>query len=162
MFSAIIQIIFVYFCYWFTILNFLRFIAILNFFIFLAMRNYSLFAISPALAAETIIETMPDSLMVTDLGGRILFLNEHAKKFFRVPENEIAGHHIKDLFRDKECFYKIYDQAVKHKREVEGFKAELVNPKGEAIPSLINARILCEKLFGEKIGIVFVIRDVRR
>ena len=136
-------------------------IALMNLFIFIAMRNYSLFAISPALAAETIIETMPDSLMVTDMGGRVIFLNELAKKFFRVPESEIAGRHIKDLFRDKEDFYKIYGEVAKQKLIVERFKATLVNPLGENIATLINARLLCEKLTGERLGIVFVIRDTQ-
>jgi PAS domain S-box-containing protein len=136
-------------------------IALLNFFIFIAMRNYSLFAISPALAAETIIETMPDSLLVTDLGGRIIFLNDLAKKFFRVPEDQIAGHHIKDLFRNKDDFYKIYTGSTKDRLVIERFKADIVTPAGESLPSLINARLLSEKLTGARLGIVFVIRDIR-
>jgi PAS domain S-box-containing protein len=136
-------------------------VALMNFFIFYAMRNYSLFAISPALAAETIIETMPDSLLVTDIGGRVIFLNDLAKKFFRVPEDQIAGHHIKDLFRNKDDFYKIYAGATKDRLIVERFKADIVTPAGENIPCLINARLLCEKLTGARLGIVFVVRDVR-
>lgn len=136
-------------------------IAVMNLFIFIAMRNYSLFAISPALAADTIIETMPDSLLVTDLGGRILFLNEEAQKFFRVPQNEIIGGSIKGLFKNSDDFYRVYEETVKKKMVVARFKAEMVNPLGEHIPSLINARLLQERFMGEKLGIVFVIRDIR-
>jgi len=136
-------------------------IALMNLFIFIAMRNYSLFSISPALAADTIIETMPDSLLVTDLGGRIIFLNELANKFFKVPEDQIAGHHIKDLFARKDDFYKLYTAVVKEKRTMERFRTDLVVPTGELFPSLINARLLNEKLTGVRMGIVFVVRDVR-
>lgn len=135
--------------------------AILNYFIFLAMRRYSLFAISPALAAETIIETMPDSLMVTDLDGRILFLNEEAHKFFHVPKEEIIGKLICSLFHDREKFDKLYTEVVDKRLEIECFEAELVDPLGERIPALINANTLRERGFGELLGIVFVIRDIR-
>ena len=136
-------------------------IALMNLFIYIAMRNYSLFAISPALAAETIIETMPDPLLVTDLGGRIIFINEHAQKFFRVPEAEVGGLHIKDLFQQKDSFYQLYSEVVKKNMTVEGFHATLVNPHGEVFPSLIYARLLKEKLMGEKLGIVFTIHEFR-
>lgn len=136
-------------------------IALMNLFIFIAMRNYSLFAISPALAADTIIETMPDSLVVTDLGGRIIFLNQESKKFFHCPEEKIAGSHIKDLFKNKDDFYKIFVEVSKQKLEVERFHANLVNPLGENIRTSINAKLISDKLFGEKLGIVFIIRDLQ-
>jgi PAS domain S-box-containing protein len=136
-------------------------VALMNFFIFLAMRRHALFSISAALAAETIIETMPDSLIVTDLLGRILFINEEAQKFFKVCIEEVAGHRIIELFRDKDDFYRIYNEAAQKNVIVERFAAEMIDPRGERIPSLINARLLREKVVGETLGIVFVIRDIR-
>jgi len=136
-------------------------IALMNFFIFLAMRSHSLFAISPALAADTIIETMPDSLVVTDLIGRVIFINEEAQGLFHVAKGSVVGRRIEDLFVQKDDFFKIYGEAVKKNQIVERFKTELVNPRGERIPALVNARLLREKFIGETLGIVFVIRDIR-
>ena len=135
-------------------------LAVMNLFIYFAMRNYSLFAISPALAADTIIETMPDSLIVTDLDGRIIFLNEEAKKFFHA-DGTIAGRQIADLFKQKGKFDQLCAEVVDKKLEVERFQADLVDPLGEVIPSLINANLLREKIVGEVLGIVFVVRDIR-
>ena len=135
-------------------------LAAMNLFIYFAMRNYSLFAISPALAADTIIETMPDSLIVTDLDGRIIFLNEDAKKFFHA-DGAIAGRQIAGLFRQKAQYDQLYGEVVDKKVEVDRFAAELVDPLGETIPALINANILREKIVGEVLGIVFVVRDIR-
>jgi PAS domain S-box-containing protein len=135
-------------------------LAVMNLFIYFAMRNYSLFAISPALAADTIIETMPDSLIVTDLDGRILFLNEDAKKFFHA-DGAIAGRDIAGLFKQKGKFDQLYAEVVDKKLVVERFQAELIDPLGEVIPSLINANLLREKIVGEILGIVFVVRDIR-
>lgn len=136
-------------------------IAIMNLFIYYAMRRYSLFAISPALAADTIIETMPDSLLVTDLDGRIIFVNEDAQKFFHCPQEGVAGRCIADLFEQREKFDKLYLEVVDKKIEVERFEATLIDPLGERIPSLINARLLRGKMVGETLGIVFVTRDIR-
>jgi PAS domain S-box-containing protein len=136
-------------------------VALMNFFIFIAMRRYSLFAISPALAAETIIETMPDSLLVTDLEGRVLLLNEEAHKFFHVPKKEILGHPVVSLFKQKEKYDWLYNEVVNKNICVERFEAELIDPLGEVVPALINACLLREKVFAEVIGIVLIIRDVR-
>lgn len=135
-------------------------IAIMNFFIYLAMRRYALFAISPALAADIIIETMPDSMLVTDLEGRIILLNKEAQKFFHVPKEEIIGKPIDDLFLKKEKYIKLYDEVVFKNIEIERFPAELVNPLGEKIHSLINANKVRDAL-GFTLGVVYIIRDSR-
>jgi PAS domain S-box-containing protein len=134
--------------------------AFMTFAIYLAMRRYSLFAISPALAATTIIETMPDSLVVTDLDGRVLLLNDEAKKYFHVPKEEIVGREIRSLFDDKSKFEKLYDEVVNKGLEIERFEATLCDPLGQCLPSLINANALRYEL-GDLIGIVFIIRDTR-
>lgn len=136
-------------------------LALMCFFIYIAMRNYSLFAISPALAAETIIETMPNSLLVTDVDGRIIFINDDAKKFFHASVESVAGHCIADLFKQRAKFDQLYCDVVEKKMEVERFQADLVDPHGEVIPALINANLLREKIVGELLGIVFVVRDIR-
>lgn len=136
-------------------------VALMNLFIYIAMRKYSLFAISPSLAADTILETMPDSLLVTDLDGQVIFVNDEAEKFFHVPKEEVAGRCIAVLFKDKAKFDQLYNEVVGKKLVVALFAAELVDPLGERIPALINARLLREKIVGETLGIVWVIRDIR-
>jgi len=135
-------------------------IAAMIFFIYLAMRNYALFAISPALAADIIIETMPDSMLVTDLDGRILLLNEEAHKYFKAPKEEIIGRPMNDLFLDKEKYKKLYEEVVYKNLEVERFSADMIDPLGEKIPSMINANKIRGDL-GTTIGIVYIIRDAR-
>jgi len=135
--------------------------ALMNLFIFIAMRRYALFSISPAIAADTIIETMPDSLIVTDLIGRILFINEEAQKLFKVSKEDVIKHQLVNFFRQKDDFFRLYQEVAKKGLVVERFEAEMVDPLGERIPALINARLLKEKIVGETLGIVFVIRDIR-
>ncbi|OGC11921.1 hypothetical protein A3K48_05515 [candidate division WOR-1 bacterium RIFOXYA12_FULL_52_29] len=135
-------------------------LAVMNFFIFIAMRSYSLFAISPSLAADDIIETMPDALIVTDLDGCVIFMNEEAKKILHASGINVC-HVISTLFKKPADYEKLYDEVVRKKQLIERFEAELKDPLGETLPSLINARLLRVRGFGETIGIVFVIRDIR-
>ncbi|MDI6732128.1 MAG: PAS domain-containing protein, partial [Candidatus Margulisbacteria bacterium] len=134
--------------------------ALMTFFIYLAMRRFSLFAISPSIAAKTIIETMPDSLLVTDLDGRVIFLNEEAHKFFHVPKAEIYGRNIADLFEEKDKYQKLYAEVVDKKLKIERFEARLCDPLGECIPSFINASVFRDGI-GALLGIIFICRDVR-
>ena len=134
--------------------------AFMTFFIYLAMRRYSLFAISPGLVAGSIIETMPDSLLVTDLEGRVLLLNEEAHKFFHVPKEEIIGKKIQSLFEHKNRYEKLYKEVIDKNMEIERYEEVLLDPLGERIPSLINANALRDEL-GALLGIIFIIRDIR-
>lgn len=135
-------------------------LALMTFFIFLAMRNYSLFAISPALAAEIVIETMPDSLIIADLEGRIILLNEEAHKFFHVPKDDILGKPISALFKDRVKYDQLFCEVVDRGLEIERFSAELCDPLGETIPALINANKVRDAL-GATLGVVYIIRDIR-
>lgn len=128
--------------------------------IYIGMRRYSLFAISPALAADVIIKTMPDPLLVTDLDGRILLLNKNAQRFFKVPSDEVKGKLICELFKNRADFEKLYEDLLEKNLDVERFEATLVDPHGEQIPSLINANKVHDSL-GATLGIVFILRDIR-
>ena len=135
-------------------------IAIMIFFIYLAMRRYALFAISPALAADIIIETMPDSMVMTDLEGRVILVNEEAHKYFRAPKEKIVGSPIEELFQDKEKYTALYEKIVFKNKEILRYAVDLIDPLGETIPSLINANKVRDAL-GASMGVVYIIRDIR-
>lgn len=133
---------------------------VLTLVIYIAMRQYSLFAISPALAADIVIETMPDSLIIADLEGRVVLLNEEARKFFHAPKEQILGRPICNLFKDRSKYDRLYSEVVDKNMEIKRFEAELCDPLGESILSLINANKLRDAL-GATLGVVYIIRDIR-
>lgn len=128
--------------------------------VYWAMRRYSLFAISPAIAAPYVIEVMPDSLLITDLDGRIILLNEDARKYFHVPKDKILGSSIMSLFEDKNKYQQLYNEVVEKGLQLERFEATLCDPLGECLPSFINASLFRDEL-GATLGIIFIIRDRR-
>lgn len=135
-------------------------IAILISFIYLAMRRYALFAISPALAADIIIETMPDAMVMTDLEGRVILVNEEAHKYFKVKKEKIVGSPIEELFLNKDKYSVLYEKLVFKNKEISRYAVDLLDPLGETIPSLINANKVRDAL-GASMGIVYIIRDIR-
>jgi PAS domain S-box-containing protein len=136
-------------------------LAFMNFFIYLGMRRYSLFAVSPSMAADVIIRTMPDAMLATDLDGKILFVNEEAEKLFNTREEEMEHREMRSLFKNQEKYDQLYSEVVLKKKEVLRFEAEIVDPLGEYIPSLINANLLRDKIVGDTLGIIFIVRDIR-
>jgi len=136
-------------------------IALMSLFIFIAMRRYSLFAISPALAADVIIDTMPDALLATDFDGKILFVNEEASRLFSVSQAELIGKEISSLFKAKEKYPQLYEEVVNKRKQILRYEAELIDPLGQRIPALINANLLKDKVVGDVLGIIFVVRDAR-
>lgn len=135
-------------------------LALINAFTYYAMRQYSLFAISPGLAANIIIETMPDSLIVTDLDGRIILVNDEAYKFFHAPKDEILGKPIYNLFVNREKYDQLYKEVVNKDLKIERYQTDLCDPLGECIPSTINANKIHDAI-GETLGVVYIIRDKR-
>jgi len=135
-------------------------ITLMGIFVFIAMRRYNLFTVSPGFAAETIIETMPDSLLITDLEGRVLSLNNEAQKFFHVPKEQIIGKPICKLFKDVNKYNQLFCEVADKNLEIQRFETDLIDPQGEKIPSIINANKVRDS-FGITIGVVYVIRDIR-
>jgi PAS domain S-box-containing protein len=128
--------------------------------IYWAMRRYSLFSISSAIAAPYVIEAMPDSLLITDLDGRIILLNEDAHKYFHVPKEQILGSSISVLFEDKNKYQQLYSEVVEKGLQIERFEAALCDPLGECLPSFVNATLFRDEL-GATLGIIFIVRDSR-
>jgi PAS domain S-box-containing protein len=134
--------------------------AFMVFFIYLAMRKYALFCISPVFAAEAIIETMPDSLIVTTLEGKVILVNDEAHKLLNVPKEKVLGHDFSSLFIDKAKYQKLFNEVAVKNLEIERFEADIIDPLGEKFPALINANKIRDPL-GSTLGIVYIIRDVR-
>lgn len=136
-------------------------ITFMNLIIYIAMRRYSLFAVSPSIAADIIIETMPDAMLATDFAGKILFINEEASKLFKSPQDELIGKRFTSMFKNKKSYAQLYKEVAEKKKEIIRYEAELINPQGENIPALINANVLRDKIVGDTIGIIFIVRDNR-
>ncbi len=63
-----------------------------------AIVRYELFTVSPALAADNIVATMPDALFLADPDGIIITLNKAMTRLTRFTDRELVGSHARVLF----------------------------------------------------------------
>lgn len=71
-------------------------------FVSYAILKYELFTLDAALAAENIISTMPDSLILADSKGKILRVNNGTLTFLGYTVAEFKGKPISNIFREEE------------------------------------------------------------
>lgn len=74
---------------------------IFSVFIGYAMWRYDLFRLNPELAAENIFATIPDSLILATIEGKIVETNNALLKVSGFTKKELAGKHLTELFIDK-------------------------------------------------------------
>jgi PAS domain S-box-containing protein len=127
-----------------------------------AMWKYKLFAITPATAAEGIISTMPDSLILVDPEQRIILTNQATLKMLGYEESELIGQTLGIVFTEKD----------KGKNLPEGIEAEgstetsIVRGEtrfktkfGGSIPILLSKAVMKDR-DGKTQGTIYIGRDV--
>jgi PAS domain S-box-containing protein len=74
---------------------------ILNIFVAYSIWKYEMFALTPITAAERIVTTMSDTLLLVSPDGKILTSNKAAQETLGYRENELVGLSIESIFPDK-------------------------------------------------------------
>ncbi len=140
----------------------LGFIATLFFSIFVgySVVKHDLFTFDAALAAENILSTMPDSLILADLNGKILKVNERLVNFVGFTEEELMGEPI-----DKLCVVSYRNNCAKILRELSEKKVvinqELVfKTKAEVDRNVLFSGSIVKSKTGRAIGMTCIIHDV--
>jgi PAS domain S-box-containing protein len=134
-----------------------------------AVWKFGLLDLNPATAANNIIETISDLLLIIDRDRRIVSYNNAVLRLTRFQHEEIIDNNINKLFTGKvlnNLFDRLDAAAIDNKikkpvdksivRQVED---ALVTKNSETIPVSISVSILYEK-DGEKAGYVLVARDI--
>lgn len=122
-----------------------------------AMIRHGLFAVSPEDAAETIITTMGDSLIVFDRNGLIAVTNPATSRLLGVEKAELLGAPVTRFVHSR--FLAEGPRALKadEVREEEG---HYLPPEGEPIPVILSASAVISA--GDApTGVVLVAKDIR-
>jgi len=123
-----------------------------------AIWKYELFSIDPANATENIISTMPDSLVLSDLKGKILKVNRAMINFLDYSEPELIGKCVSELFIDKNFGETILSE-LNRKREISNVETKFKTKCGEEKFVLFSASIVKSNR-GYDIGITCIFRDI--
>ena len=140
----------------------LGFVATLFFsgFVGYAVVKYDLFTFDAALAAENILTTMPDSLILADVKAKILRVNERFSNFIGYEKEELIGKSITKLCTENEektCASLLEELAIE--RIIRNRELAFQSKSGTKLNVFFSGSIVKSKM-GRDIGIVCIIHDI--
>ena len=133
--------------------------AILCVFIVYAIWRYDLFNLNPAIAAENIIATMPDSFVLTDSKGQIIRINPALTNLIGYEEEELAGKGIEKLLEEKQNAEYLHN--IGHIQEIKNHETVILAKNGFSTPVSISSSLIKNKK-GKSIVITLIIHDLTR
>ncbi|MDD1719540.1 MAG: PAS domain S-box protein, partial [Methanoregulaceae archaeon] len=109
----------------------------------------------PGTAAENIIRTMPDGLILADADMTIVTANQAAAKIFREQEKDLPGRSISTLLPAATCT--VIRDTIREKGLLSDLEAVLERDE-YAVVSIAGSRV--SDPGGEPAGIVLIVRDI--
>jgi len=123
-----------------------------------AIVRYKFLDVTPALAAENIISTMSDVMILTSMSGKIKSVNKATLTLLKYSESDLLGSSVKNLFTKKEVARRIISKAkageITNNQEL---KLRAKDKKG--IPVIFSTTILRNEA-NDPVGIVCLARDI--
>jgi PAS domain S-box-containing protein len=133
--------------------------ALLCIFVAYAIWKYDLFNLNPAAAAENIIETMPDTFILTDTEGKILRVNSASTSLLGYTEEELQGETVEKLLTGD-----AYNQLIEHivlKKDVRNIETKVWAKNKTQKPAALSVSLIKSKK-GKTIGVTLIIHDLTR
>ena len=123
----------------------------------LAIAKYGLLEMTPSVAADKIISTMSDSLLLLDEEGKIILANRAARDLLAYGENELKGKGIGLLFPSDLSETQMVPLGAAE--DIVGCDYVLRTKKDDEIPVIFSSSVM-RGTAGEAIGTVCVARDI--
>ncbi|MBS3749641.1 MAG: PAS domain S-box protein [Candidatus Thermoplasmatota archaeon] len=128
----------------------------------IAIIKYQMVFITPATAANNILRTMNDGLIITDVNNNIIKINNAITSMLGFSDKDLFNKNIKDLFRndnDSPLFSKML-QNVYNGKLINSYTEELSKKNNGRICGSINISSIREN--DAVVGYVYNIRDVTK
>ncbi|NLE05813.1 MAG: PAS domain S-box protein, partial [Crenarchaeota archaeon] len=127
-------------------------------FIAYAMAKYRLFTLNTAVAAETIISAIPDSLILADMTGTIIQFNKKLENLLGYPYNFLVGKNVTDFLAKPDSCFEAFRQ-LKEKGVVEYFETTLKTKSGLEKNVAFSGSVVKDKT-GNSLGVTLIVHDV--
>lgn len=126
-----------------------------------AMWKYELFAITPTAAADSIISTMPDALLLVDPDGRIAMANRATSRMLGYSENELVGQSIENILADEraEATLAVTGSHVRTLVGSVGGETDFKTKAGTRVPVYLSASVMRDRDNCLQ-GTIYIGRDV--
>jgi diguanylate cyclase (GGDEF)-like protein/PAS domain S-box-containing protein len=120
--------------------------------------KYRFIRVTPYMAAEQIISTMADSLILLDKNGSITSVNEALLNLSGYEKEELLGKTI-ELFCNKSDMKQILADSIARKKAKKGIELNLKTKSGEQIPVIVSLSPVFEES-GEIVGTVCLLTEI--
>ncbi len=123
-----------------------------------AMVRYRFLAITPATAADNIISTMADCLILLDEYGDIITVNEATLNLLHYDKKELCGRSVDTLFNEERLRSGVSGDII----QGDNFKNRddyFITKSGENIPVSLSCSVLTDEA-GATTGFVYIVRDM--
>ena len=121
------------------------------------IAKYRFMIITPATAAENIISTMADSLLLLDREGNVDTVNEALLNLSGYGKDELTGKSVEIFFLDKD-FKNTLLEKVNRKVIIRNYELSFKKKTGENVPVLFSSSTIVNE--GFIAGIVCIIKDI--
>ncbi len=130
-------------------------------FIGYGIRKYKLFILTPAVAAETILNTMADALFLVSLEGEIVSTNKAACQLLRYQESQLIGQRIEVIFTagEKIKIKEIGSEQLMKAGFITDFETHFKTKEDGIIPISLSGSLIQDKKGGKQ-GIIYFGRDI--
>ncbi len=121
--------------------------------------KYRFLTITPSTAAENIISTMSDSLILLDVAGNIVRVNQSTLDLLGYQEKELKSRSVEILMAGEYFKNTLFEKVLKGE-DIVNHELSFKSKQGEAIPVTFS----CSALKGEAdtlIGMICISRDIR-
>jgi PAS domain S-box-containing protein len=129
-------------------------------FVAFAIIKFELFTFEAAMALENIVSTMPDSLLLAELNGKILRVNERLVSFLGYSEEELVGSNVGKFFCEKnverldEISRELVEKRILRNREI------ILTTKTGAYKTVLFSASVVKSKTGRDIGFACVLHDI--
>jgi PAS domain S-box-containing protein len=126
-----------------------------------AMWKYDLFAITPTAAADAIISTMPDALLLVGPDGRIALANRATLKMLGYSEDELVGQSIQSVLTGDSAEMALAGAGIVRRAPADGGRVEtgFTTKAGGRIPVQLSASVMVDR-HGRLCGTIYIGRDI--
>jgi len=124
-----------------------------------AITRYGLMTFTPAAVADDILATMGDSLIMTDMKGKIIAANKAAIDLLGYKADELVNKQFNSIIGEKTNDGDAPWQEVLEKGKVSSRDTTYLTRNGEGVPVLVSASVVKDK-DGEPAGVVITAHDM--
>ena len=126
-----------------------------------AIWKYKLFALTPATAAESIISTMADALLLVSPDGKIVTVNQAMSKLLGYEESELIDQPVEIIFaRDEKARFKeTWLEQLVTTGSISGIETTFETKDARKSPISLSGSVMRDE-YGTERGIIYVGRDI--